>query len=388
MIWADFAPSPRYQEGDDSEDSDDEDNGPGSLGILRTCHRLHEEILPHIYEKEVLRIEVDDAYGGLLCIIHSRQGRIWTLSPFEDDSLLGIEDGLYKAFRNLPYKRLRGIKIEIAAPNHRDPGLIICLWERVKELVDLLSAAKGLPNIDIHLQNTLSTNWSYDSKPRNTIIGLSKHSDDYKAMLLLFCRLRNIRKAKIHVSLPKDLIQEGPILADLEATMELKEPFGSASEEPYLADQKIQQHLDALYVHFDKALDMLPGRTARMLRLRRFRSWFSPGRSKYVEEWERISSDRNQTLNFADLEWRHDLMLAFNPMSAKNQLMRWYDRMSLKPIPEYKTEWSIMAWNKYYPKGIRPLHRSAELIQFLKEMKEENPDKIWNSFRERHLKRP
>jgi hypothetical protein len=51
VIWADFAPSPRYQEGDDSEDSDDEDNEPGSLGILRTCHRLHEEILPHIYEK-------------------------------------------------------------------------------------------------------------------------------------------------------------------------------------------------------------------------------------------------------------------------------------------------------------------------------------------------
>jgi hypothetical protein len=266
MIWADFAPGPRYQEGDDSEDSDGEDNEPGSLGILRACHRLHEEILPHIYEKEVLRIEVPDIYGSLLCVIHSRQGRNWTLSPFEDDSLFGIEDGLYKAFCNLPYNRLRGIEIEIAAPDHRDPGLIVCVWERVKELVDLLSGAKGLPNIDIHLQNTPSTNWSHDSKPRNTITGLPKHSDDYKAMLLLFCRLHNIRKAKIHV--PKDLIQEESIIADFEATMELKEPFGLASEELYLADQQIQQHLDALYIHFDKALDMLPGRTARMLRLR------------------------------------------------------------------------------------------------------------------------
>jgi hypothetical protein len=223
MIWADFAPSPRYQEGDDSEDSDDEDNGPGSLGILRTSHQLYEEILPHIYEKEVLRIEVDDTYFGLLCLIRNRHGRIWDLSPFEDGSLLGIEDGLYKAFRNLPYERLRGIEIEIAAPDHRDPGLIVCLWERVKELVDLLLGAKGLPNIDIHLQNTPSTNWFYDSKPRNTINGLPKHSDDYRAMLLLFCRLRNIRKAKIHV--PKDFIQEGSIIADFEATMELKELF-------------------------------------------------------------------------------------------------------------------------------------------------------------------
>jgi hypothetical protein len=113
----------------------------------------------------------------------------------------------------------------------------VCLWERVKELVDLLSGAQGLPNIDIHLQNTASTNWSHDSKPRNTITGLPKHSDDYKAMLLLFCRLRNIRKAKVQV--PKDLIQEGSIIANFEATMELKEPFGSVSEEPYLADQKI-----------------------------------------------------------------------------------------------------------------------------------------------------
>jgi hypothetical protein len=168
-------------------------------------------------------------------------------------------------------------------------------------------------------------------------------------MLLLFCRLRNIRKAKIHV--PKDFIQEGSIIADLEATMELKEPFGSASEEPYLADQKIQQHLDALYIHFDKALDVLPGRTARMLRLRRFRNWLSWGKSKYVEEWERISLDCKQTLNFADLEWRHDLMLAFNPMSAENQLMRWYDRMSLKPVPEYKNSMDPRGLEQILPQG-------------------------------------
>jgi len=133
--------------------------------------------------------------------------------------------------------------------------------------------------------------------------------------------------------------------------------------------------------------DALPECSARMLRLRRFRTWLSWGRSKYVEEWERISLDCKQTLNFADLKWRHDLMLAFNPMSAENQLIRRHDRMSLKPVPEYKTVWIPGAWNKYYPKGIPPLHRSAELIDFLEDTEEEKPDGVWNSFRGRYLRR-
>jgi len=63
MIWANLAPRPRYQtqvewDDDENDDNDEADTEPGSLGIIQACHRLHEEILPLIYQKEVLQINV------------------------------------------------------------------------------------------------------------------------------------------------------------------------------------------------------------------------------------------------------------------------------------------------------------------------------------------
>jgi hypothetical protein len=95
-----------------------------------------------------------------------------------------------------------------------------------------------------------------------------------------------------------------------------------------------------------------------------------------------------QNLNFDDLEWRHDMMLALNPMSEKNQRRRWHERFSWKRAnPNYKTVWTVMAWFVHHPDGIDPLHRSAEWIKFLENNKEENPDTIWTSFRNRYLKK-
>jgi hypothetical protein len=161
---------------------------------------------------------------------------------------------------------------------------------------------------------------------------MNQYACDYDSVLIQFCSLRKVPKATIFV--PEDVRDvdqegEGYMLHRVQKIMRCHKPFGihlkAGSVWP---DDITQKHLDSTYVLFEDPPDMLPGRTAGMLRLHRFSAWYdSNGISTYLKELERISS--NVKIKLHMLKERYILMLVFYPLSTVMQRIR--KRLDLPP---------------------------------------------------------
>jgi hypothetical protein len=116
----------------------------------------------------------------------------------EPDGNMVVNGGdILQSFRELPYERLKAIKIEIAAPDVADPGQYRCLWKRVRGLVDLLSQSEDQPQIEIHLVEDPSlgrgiSKWFYDGVPRRSIrntpldIDMNQYACDCDGVIIQF----------------------------------------------------------------------------------------------------------------------------------------------------------------------------------------------------------
>jgi hypothetical protein len=314
MVWEHFTP----QWGPNPDEielllTDRGQKTPNNQAILRTSHELNGEVLPCLYKKEVLCFRVHGHWEQPIVISNSHGAR-WEYGSNGADIL--------QPFRELPYKRLKGIKIEIVAADVADPGQYICLWKRVRGLVDHLSKSEGLPQIQIHLVEDPSlgggfSKWSYDGRRRRPISNipfdinnrrLYSYLYDFDGILMPFSGLYNIPEVTIFV--PKDFDRErnGRLLKSVEDMM--KSQLGPFDGVRKRVSDSTQKYLDNTYVEFEDSLDSLPGRTAALMRLHRYSTWYDSngnGKSAYLEEMERLSS--NVKINLGMLRVRYISML-------------------------------------------------------------------------------
>ncbi|MCJ1380107.1 hypothetical protein MMC17_003210 [Xylographa soralifera] len=224
---------------------------------------------------------------------------------------------------------------------------IVCIWKKCLDLVELLEHANhGLPNLEIHLQDSEKAKWSVDGEPqrsvavdrakryppRDSVIDRSNEqtdneSEDYAIALTAFERLRSVKTAKIF--LPDDIVcvTKKHLAHNIETILVEKESFGTSlnADDPW-NDESIQEDLDQMFMDLDLELDMLPGFTASMMRLERFSSWYTEGLgsdSKYEREYGRILKTRStcyHNYNKAQqIHFRYAAMRAFNPRSLYNR---------------------------------------------------------------------
>jgi hypothetical protein len=276
MIWKNFTP----QWGSNPDEiellfRDPEQDPQNNQAILRTSHELSGEVLPYLYKKEILCFRVHGDWEQPIVVSNRKRAR-W--------EYVSIGGNILQSFRELPYERLNGIRIEIVAPDVADPGQYIFLWKRVQALVDVLSQSEGLPQIEIHLVEDPSpgmglSKWSYDGRLRRSINNIplligrgSQYAYDYDGILMPFCRLHNVPKATIFVPEDFDREREEFMLKNVESIMEWQpEPFDNVLD--FGPDIVTQRYLDNTYISFEDSLDSLPGRTAVMLRLHRYSTW-------------------------------------------------------------------------------------------------------------------
>jgi hypothetical protein len=386
LIWEYFVPSEGQQT---------------NLGILQTCHQLYEEVSPLVYQNQVLQFHISPNYQYQSWLsIMTRQGA--------ELHLRDLQDATSRGFLDLLYKKLEAIKIEIKAPAWEDPGQIVCLWKKVTDLVDFLSQVGGLPDVEVHLQDSERAKWSTEGKPQqcipqyNLFPGYDHYEVDFEAILLPFCRLRNVPTASVHTT--ENIKGSGNLIENYALTMMMEEPFGKALDDSVWSDDYTQQCLDTIHFQFDDALDDLPGYTARMMRLDRFSSWYTDelhSESKYLRELERIYHGKYFTPDNSKfkIEHRYRLMLTFNPMSGKMQEIqclqtscrehkppylwdesewRSYRKLKLRLSTKYwagaeyysdtedeagglcrMDEWDRDAWHRYYVNGIPPLNSES-----------------------------
>jgi hypothetical protein len=137
-------------------------NGSGpkpSMGVLRTCRQLYDEVFPIMYNNEVLCFKVAPRYQYRSWIsVSNRCGAAWTLES--------SDDALSHGYNKLPYSRLRAVRIEVEAPDPFDPGQLICVWKKVRELVELLGQAGQLPDLEINLLKSPRASWMGFGRPQ------------------------------------------------------------------------------------------------------------------------------------------------------------------------------------------------------------------------------
>jgi hypothetical protein len=111
----------------------------------------------------------------------------------------------------LPYSKLAGIRIEIDAPGTSDPGQLICVWKKARELVDLLSQAGNLSHLVIRLLDNPQGKWmGRGRRPQKSIPGIndprvSTFLEDWAVVVNQFCPLRRIPSVKIYIPERSDL---------------------------------------------------------------------------------------------------------------------------------------------------------------------------------------
>ncbi len=346
LIWENFIPS--YGQGT-------------NLSILRTCRQLYAEVASRLYQDEVLRFYICPTYQyqSWLSIVTHRGAKL---------HLRDEQDAVSRGFSSLPYAKLKGLIVEVGAPDPTDPGQMICLWKKAGSLADLLSqGVDGLPDLDIHLVNSQPSEGS-SGESRWSTAGIAQQSipcdrnheyydeydEDFEAILQPFCRLRNARSASVQVATEIDAV--GYLLENTAAFMVLDKPFGCHGAEGEWSDDSTQGSLNRNFLRFDNALDDLPGPTARMLRLERFSSWFEErlyGESKHLDELERaFHSDHSSTENLLYAIYNRCAMaLAFNPLSETMQEMRfrkhWWTPGDGPHAFPLRDEWSASAWDHY-----------------------------------------
>ena len=358
------------------------------LAILYTNRQINREASAKVYANIDLQFSIDPSYDRKAWLrIGNNLGTEYVLQDTNDALKLG--------FNNLPYAKLRGVHFDIEAPNRRDPGQVFCLYKKCTDLVTLLQSTKYcLPDITLRLSDTTAAKWTVDGAPQKSVacdrprnIPLVDqiidrqtdqayiYCDDSQIVLCAFLRLRNARSAQILI--PHDMQRQGSFLDNLEDAWTDEGPFGSYIDPTYAwNDTRLQERLDIIFTDLDLELDMLPGKTADMLRLERCSAWYTDeagGDSPYEKEYERIikawtERQYSRDTKVEKLNLRYGLMRALNPRSLYYQYTK--PRVSAQGLSMFLPEkdeakkkalvesglvskvWDREAWYDEYGNGI------------------------------------
>ncbi|KAL2823795.1 hypothetical protein BDW59DRAFT_162958 [Aspergillus cavernicola] len=158
---------------------------PTTLTILRTSHRLHDEISHHLYHN----IHLD-------CYIKPTLGSYWASAnimelykkPWKFRTPKSAMDGV---FANFPYERV-GVRVFVCAPDPDDSGQLIDLWEKVNQLADLLVKASSVKHIQFILHPLGQHTWAGQGKGRTTIRLFKWKSPRWQGTLLKSDLKRNM----------------------------------------------------------------------------------------------------------------------------------------------------------------------------------------------------
>lgn len=321
--------------------------GISSLGILRANHAVYNEVSAHIYDALALEIHVQPEYDGdHWLLISTSSGASWALK--------NLDDALKQGFGNLPYHKLKELRVLIEAPKANDPGQLISLWKKCLDAAHLFEGrwTHGLCNLEIVLVDGISAKWcGAAGVPQRTFEGNSDlypwfgHGDWSKVLTAFYC-VRGAKSASIRA--PDDLVvalKQGQILLlrNLEVLFERRQPINDM--EHHWAEVVLEEEKDELFMVMEDLLDDVPGPTAAQLRLDRCRSWYENGSPLYGSPYEANMERIFRTVDLADpLEHEFKLCKRFTSMKANNpgSLVRIYGPFS---------SWSYENCYFFYPRS-------------------------------------
>ena len=244
--------------------------------ILLTCRRIYAEVAteePSGYNDDKILTCVRPDYRYKSCIAAKNTKEV----------LWDLEDAISRGFCGLPWHDLK-VRIWIWAPDRKDSGQILCLHKKVRALVEILKTVKGFLSLWMIFDHREDTSGFDDAdQPQCSIKNktdllqmegeISGANWDYELIFSLFLQQRNVKMAEIYCTEMAEGKRENRMMSQnflkAERIMRQTTPYGSPEDKP------IENHLDLIFMVVERMLDLMLSKTADMLRLDHFSSWYT-----------------------------------------------------------------------------------------------------------------
>ena len=234
--------------------------------------------VPSGYNDNTIAISVRPEYRNKSWIkAKNTEGVQWDL---ED-----LSDAISRGFCDLPWHNLN-VQIWIWAPHRKDSAQVICLYKKVRALVEILRGAKSFLSLWVVFGNTKNTSWFDNAQPQCSIenmadllpwgVDIPGAKWDYEFIFPLFLQIRNVKIARMYsmelFEGKRENLTMGEIFIKAQRIMRKTTPYESRAAADLYYGKRIEEHLDFLFMMVECILHFLPSKTADMLRLDRFSS--------------------------------------------------------------------------------------------------------------------
>ncbi|RAL00706.1 uncharacterized protein BO80DRAFT_95886 [Aspergillus ibericus CBS 121593] len=152
-----------------------------SIAILHTSRAIYEEISDRL--NDTLSFHLSPLFDTPWIEVYCKRlrGR-W--------SIPNHSPACQQRFARAPYHKMH-LVIHLYAPDPRDPGQIVLLWQKAQYLVDMLESAT-IASVVICLREHKGCDWQEGGHPLESIPYPTHSHPDHHIVFLPFCRLSNV----------------------------------------------------------------------------------------------------------------------------------------------------------------------------------------------------
>jgi hypothetical protein len=325
------------------------------LSMLRTSQRLYNEISHYLYSNLIQKVEVSPRFSrNEWMVIKIKSKKLRAKWIWKDEV-----DVRHRGFENFPYHKVDLI-INIYAPDPKDPGQLILLWQKINALAKIIGHQSSLKSLNIKLRKSRASDWLKSEHLNHSIDHPDGSYPDHVIVLMPLCRLLNLSISRI--TLHSQSLCDAVVKCDrnlIKNDSQLICHFIPGSKQEYIDDTRhsdnIERRLMDTMFLLDAKLDYLPGKTANMLRLERFSKWFKDGETGYPGDSEYDENFKFALREYPEIVYKYDSELSDLFQRHKLLINLYLDQRKNPKVLHYYT-WNQMTWYKAYPNGIEPFH--------------------------------
>ena len=218
-------------------------------------------------------------------------------------------------------------RIEIEAPDREDGGQIICLFRKVRDLVQMLGGnCLCAREVEIKFKDGEKGKWFIDGEPTATDLG-DDETCPHLSILLPFLQLRNLNR--LEVGIPEEANLEAyhlQTIQGLEVMIQNATLFDEDGRSDDGSDASTLSIMTKNHFSCEQALVRLKGWTAMMLRLEQFVERYSCRArvsEEFVEQVKRVFKQGTTSREQEYLSWtvQDDLMIRALLADEDSQLL-------------------------------------------------------------------
>ena len=313
------------------------------LSILSSSRAIYKEITERLHD--TLNIHLTPVFDGPWMELHCKRLQLrWSIRHHSLAS--------QHRFARVPYNKMNLI-VHIYAPDPRDPGQIVLLWQKAQYLVEILENAT-IASLVVRLREHKDRDWQDGGHVVESIPYPNGSRPDHHIVFLPFCRLSNVGAFQMVPDTRRmDRVTDWG-LVNYGRDFILNNGYRNYNDGPLSQDRQYRDivrafdDIDALIRDTDffleTRLDNLLGHTAAMLRLDRAAHW-------PLDACIDIPRTRRRLVDVR----KYPGSVALHDPGLKSEDWRVSALTNIYELSRFEShKWSWLEWCEHYPQGLPP----------------------------------